>query len=430
MEMLIRQFTSVQSPQRSLLLWLSLLCILLIGAGCAGLLPPGFAGVVPFAMALGGVLNALGEKIGWVREYLGGGPIVVIFGASLMVASGILPQTLTLDVTRFMREEGFLALFISALITGSLLGMDRKLLLKSALWYLPVILGGVGAALLLTGLAGWLLGTGFREAVFFVGLPIMGGGMGAGAVPLAEIFANILGIEASEVLSKMVPAVVLGNMLAIIAAGMLEKLGKVYPELSGNGKLMRSQRGLKGIDESVESIPELAKLGSGLFVATGFFVFGHLLGQVIPLHPYALMILSVGVVKAFGIMPRHLEEGAALWGDFVILVLTPALLVCIGIGFTNLTQVAEVITPTYFVLVVATVVGAIIGAGFTGRLLGFYPVEASVTAGLCMANMGGTGDVAVLSASRRMNLMPFAQVSSRIGGAMILLLATGLLGLL
>ncbi len=59
-----------------------------------------------------------------------------------------------------------------------------------------------------------------------------------------------------------------------------------------------------------------------------------------------------------------------------------------------------------------------------GKLVGFYPIEAALTAGLCMANMGGTGDVAVLTAANRMELMPFAQISSRLGGAMIILLAT------
>ena len=68
--------------------------------------------------------------------------------------------------------------------------------------------------------------------------------------------------------------------------------------------------------------------------------------------------------------------------------------------------------------------GAVIGAGLVGWLMGFYPIEAAITGGLCMANMGGTGDVAVLAASKRMELMPFAQISSRIGGAFMLILAT------
>ena len=74
-----------------------------------------------------------------------------------------------------------------------------------------------------------------------------------------------------------------------------------------------------------------------------------------------------------------------------------------------------------------TVIGAIVGSGLVGRIVGFYFVESSITAGLCMANMGGTGDVAVLSAADRMELMPFAQISSRIGGAFMLILASVLL---
>ena len=85
---------------------------------------------------------------------------------------------------------------------------------------------------------------------------------------------------------------------------------------------------------------------------------------------------------------------------------------------------------TYLALCGITVVGAFFGAALVGKIVGFYPVEAGITAGLCMSNMGGTGDVAVLSAADRMELMPFAQISSRLGGAIILLIGSLLLSTL
>ncbi|WP_273706352.1 2-hydroxycarboxylate transporter family protein, partial [Leuconostoc mesenteroides] len=50
-------------------------------------------------------------------------------------------------------------------------------------------------------------------------------------------------------------------------------------------------------------------------------------------------------------------------------------------------------------------------------------VEAAITAGLANNSMGGTGNVAVLAASERMNLIAFAQMGNRIGGALILVVA-------
>lgn len=47
-----------------------------------------------------------------------------------------------------------------------------------------------------------------------------------------------------------------------------------------------------------------------------------------------------------------------------------------------------------------------------------------------MANRGGNGDVAVLGASKRMDLMAYAQLSSRLGGGIVLIIATFLFSFL
>ncbi|BCS96271.1 citrate:sodium symporter [Desulfoluna limicola] len=389
-------------------------------------LPKGMVGALPLMMALGAIFNEIGDRTPGIKDYLGGGPILIIFGSAALVTYGVLPQPSVKIMTSFMKSESFLSFYIAALITGSILGMDRKLLIRASVRYLPVILGGVAVSILMTGTVGMLMGYGFKEAILYIAIPIMGGGMGAGAVPLSQIFGSTLNLDPAAMMSRMVPALALGNALAIVAAGMLDKLGKSYPSLTGNGTLMKNQEAVA--EEKEEEIDiDFQLMGIGLMMATTFFVFGKLLGSFIPLHSYALMIISVAVVKAMGLLPRKYEIGAFQWFRFVMVSLTPALLVGIGVAYTNLNQVIDAFSIQYVVLVAVTVLGSIIGSGIVGRLFGFYPIEAAITGGLCMANMGGTGDVAVLSASKRMDLMPFAQISSRIGGAFMLILATAVL---
>lgn len=391
-------------------------------------LPKGMIGAFPLMMVVGAILNELGNRLPIVKTYLGGGAIVVIFGSAALVTYGVLPESSKEIMVSFMKAQGFLNFYIAALITGSILGMDRKLLINASVRYLPVILGGVIASVSLVGLVGMLMGYGAKEAILYVAIPIMGGGMGAGAVPLSQMFGQTMNVDPASIMSKMVPALALGNAMAIVVAGLLDKVGKGNEKLSGNGKLMKSQEALKE-EKSEEVKIDYSFMGTGLLIATSFFAFGKILASFIPLHNYALMIISVAIVKAMGLMPKKYELCAFQWFRFVMTNFTPALLVGIGVAYTDLNAVINSLSVTYIVLVFMTVVGATIGSGFVGSLMGFYPVEAAITGGLCMANMGGTGDVAVLSASKRMELMPFAQISSRIGGAFMLILATSLLSI-
>lgn len=103
---------------------------------------------------------------------------------------------------------------------------------------------------------------------------------------------------------------------------------------------------------------------------------------------------------------------------------TQALLVGIGISMIDLGAVISAFSIQYMILVLIVVSGVAIGAGIGGQLVGFFPIESAITAGLCTTNMGGTGDIAVLSAADRMELLPFAQISTRICGALILVVAS------
>ncbi len=418
----------VISPQdkRMINLVFVLSALVIMVATVQNKMPTGMIGALGVMAVIGYLLNLIGNKTPIINQYFGGGAIVVIFGSSYLFHSGLIPAQTVTTVTTFMQGGGFLAFFIASLVTGSILGMDTDVLKKAALKYIPVIFGGVAFAFLFAGLVGALLGQGFFDSVMLIALPIMGGGMGAGAVPLVEIMKSSTDLSTEALMSKMVPALAIGNAIAIVMAGLLDKLGNAYPSLTGNGKLMR-QPSTKPVDEEPEHPMSVQSLGVGALMAITMFLVGTLLNTVIGMHPYALMILFVALVKISGVMPRELERAAHAWSTFVVNNLTPALLVGIGVVYTNLDQIITALTFTNLLMVVATVFGAVVGSALVGRLIGFYPIEAAITGGLCMANMGGTGDVAVLASCKRMELMPFAQISSRLGGAFMLILATFIL---
>ncbi len=393
--------------------------VIVIISSYAGILPGGMIGAFAYMIALGAIAGLLGDNIPIVKDYLGGGPIVAIFGSAFMVYIGAMPEGTINVVTDFMKGGGFLNFYIAALICGSILGMDAKLLIKAGARYAVPLIAGVIASLGLAAVAGGVIGYGWKEAITNIAMPIMGGGMGAGAVPMSQIYSNFLGRDAEYYISVLVPALALGNVFAIVAAGLLDRLGKSRPDWTGNGQIMTGFEYEKKEDGAFD----IVKMGAGLFAATTFFIVGLILARFIPIHAYALMIISVAICKIFNLVPGYVQEGCHQWYRFVAKNLTLALLIGVGVVYTDLKTVLEAVTVQYVIIDAVVVIGAILGAGIAGRFVGFYPIESAITAGLCMANMGGTGDVAVLSASNRMELMPFGQISSRLGGALMLIIA-------
>lgn len=414
--------------------------VVVLVATYMGVLPKGMAGCFALMIVLGTVLNIVGDNMPIVKDYLGGGAIVVIFGCSALNYFHVIPEAVVENITNFFKPTGaFLDFYIAALITGSILGMNRKLLVKAAARYFPAIFGGLILSFTLCSVLGQAMGFGWAKALLLIALPIMGGGMGAGATPLSKIFESSGTMTADAALSIMTPAVAIGNAISIVIAGIIVKV-LTSKSWNGQGQLMQSGT----VDASeLEISPEMqAKrdaikipyMGVGLFVSTTFFAWGYIVaklwGMIVPsvsIHAYAWMIITVAVCKITDCLPENVEIACYQWFQFIMKNLTPTLLVGIGICYVDLNAVLESLNVTYFVLCLVTCLGAFFGAAIVGKFVGFYPVEAGITAGLCMSNMGGTGDVAVLSAAGRMELMPFAQISSRLGGAIILLIGSVML---
>lgn len=387
------------------------------------ILPGGMIGAFAVMMVFGGLFNVIGNNLPIVRTYLGGGAIVCIFASAFLVYFGIIPQSVVDNVDVFMNSVGFLNFYIAALITGSILGMNRTLLLKAAVRFLPVAVCAMTTAILAVGVVGAITGYGFVDAIMYVAIPMMGGGMGAGVVPLSGMYAEALGQDSAALISRMIPASTLGNVSAIVGAGLLAKLGTVKPSLTGNGQLMRKND--DSMKETTDNKPDFQMLGIGLILAMTFYTLGVVVNKLVPsVHAYAWMIILVAFSKAFGLIPEKFEKSAQQWSQFVMKNWTSALLVGIGISMIDLGAVISAFSPLYMLLVLVVVACVALGAGIGGYFVGFYPVESAITAGLCTTNMGGTGDIAVLSAAKRMELLPFAQIATRICGALILIVAS------
>jgi len=381
-----------------------------------GVLPAGLIGVACLLLPLAFVVEPLGERTPILKDYLGGAPLLLIFlGAGLVHFKIMSPEAVkTLD--GFMKESGsnFLDFFICSLITGAIFGIHSKMLIKAGLRYAVPVAGGVIVSCGLLALVGLLSGKGWAELVLNIGFPILGGGMGGGAVPMAQVVHGVTGQDMKMVLSVFVPAVVLGNVFSIIAAALLNKVGGWFPALSGNGELMKDPTLLQ---EEPKIEFSVANLIIGVTVACGFYSLGKILNHFVPsVHNLAWMVLAVALFNVSGFVPGYIISASYSWFKFVVKAFVGIVLLAIGIVFTDLGEVARSITPQYVFLCALVVFGTALGAGLAGRWVGFYFIESAITAGLCMTNMGGTGDVAVLSASKRIQLIPFARLSTSIGG--------------
>ena len=388
---------------------------------------PGITSGFAITMAIGGLLVVIGNAIPGFHR-IGGGIILAILVPAVLNTYGLMPAHLAKAVRDFYNLAEFGQFIVAALIVGSILGMNRSVLIKAGSRNMLPIIGSIAICFSLFGVIGWLTGYGAGKMLFFVVGPVLGGGVAGGAIPISELIASNAGGEANQYLTQLVPAVVVANTVCIIVAGLLARIGRrranLFRNFNGNGKLAKA-----GTDLSKPEPPKVAPAEAikstviGLFTAGVLFVVANAISSLIPsIHSYVFLIVLCALAKLFLPVPDFIVDAADLWYRMVASAYIPAVLVAVSIVAIDFrTVVALLRDPAYLVSTVAVVIVATLAAGFVGWLVKLYFIESAISGGLGLADFSSSGDLAVVGAANRLELLPFLSISSRIGGGLVLL---------
>lgn len=385
-----------------------------------GKLPLNMLGLTLLLVVMGHVLYFIGEKLPIMNSYLGGGSVFTLLGATLLATFHIIPKDIIVATKGFLGDSfGFLDFYIAALICGAILGMNRKILVKASARFIPVSLVTMVIGAFSVGLVGMLLGQGFGHSILYVSFPQMVGGMGAGILPLSKIYASNLHGDQATIFSQLAPATTLGNILAIIGAVLISKVF-VNSKSNGHGVLIPVNK-----DELKKEKLNLnpTDIGVGMMFAFTIFLLGVICNAFVPkIHSYAFMIIIVFILKALDVVPKTLENCVVMFNQVIMSNLTHAVLAGIGLSLIDLATLAKAMNVQFIILSLTSVVAMGLAAAIIGEFVGLFPVETAIGSGMINNSMGGTGNIAVLSASDRMEMIAFAQMANRLSGAIILIL--------
>lgn len=412
-------------------LWLYLVCsAIIVAVAYKGALGTDITAFVAVACVISIIFNKIGKILPVWNTYIGGGLLMIFFGTAVLAHFNLIPEKYVELIGNMVQGDvNILNIFIIGLIAGSILSLDRTVLLKSFGGYIPTILGGLAGAAVLGIVVGLLFGITPADMLIKYVLPIMGGGNGGGAVPLSQIYEQITGEPSANYYSFAIIILTIANWFCIVAGALLNRLGKARPTWTGDGKSIMPVDS-KLIKEDVKVKVTMNDYMGALLLIGTIFAVGRLFSKVLlptimgaAIHNFAYSIIFVVIIAALGIVPANIRAACKDIQGVMVGIVGLLCMVAMGVDF-DLTELAAAASLKNVLIALVIVAGAILGAALVGKLVGFYPIDAAVTAGLCMANRGGSGDIAVLGAADRLELISYAQLSSRVGGGIVLIIAS------
>ena len=392
---------------------------LLIAIDCLdGKLPSDIVVMVATLAFFGFACGEFGKRLPFIGK-MGAAAICATFIPSALVYYGLLPDVVVESTTKFYKSTNILYLYICCIIVGSIMSMDRKVLIQGFMRiFFPMLCGEVVGMLVGMGV-GLSLGMEPFQIFFFLILPIMAGGVGEGAIPLSIGYAALLHMDQGVALGRILPIVMLGGLTAIVISGSLNQLGKRYPHLTGEGQLMPTSKNATADSSKLSSTGgkvDVTTIAAGALLAVLLYMVGMLLHKVIGLPaPVGMLFAAVALKLAHGVSPRLLEGSQVVYKFFQTSVTYP-ILFAVGVAITPWNELVAAFTLSNLLVIISTVAALVATGFFVGKKIGMHPIDVAIVS-CCQSGQGGTGDVAILTAGNRMQLMPFAQIATRIGGA-------------
>jgi malate:Na+ symporter len=383
-------------------------------------------------LAVGGfTCGELGKRLPIIKNF-GAAAIFATFLPSYLVYAHLLPAGVIKSTSEFFKYSNFLYLYIACIIVGSIMAMDRESLIKGAVKIFVPLAAGVIVAGAMGTLMGTILGLGAYHTFFYIIIPMFSGGVGEGVIPVSIGYALLKGGDQGAILAEIMPMVMMGSFCCIVFSSTLNVLGKRRPHLTGNGRLA------PGNDMSIGDLKAVTATGGPLdpavisaagFMAVTLYLVGVIGQKLFDFPAPVLMLFLVFLMKVTQLVSPQMARGGHIINRFFATAVTYPLLFSVGVSITPWEKLVSAFTLLNIIVVVFTVI-CLIATGFVvGRLIKLYPIDTAVVCS-CSAAQGGTGDVAILSATERLALMPFSSIATRLGGAVVVTLGLTLMRLL
>ena len=170
------------------------------------------------------------------------------------------------------------------LLVGSILVMDRKVLLGATARYMPTILGSQVFALGFCMLAGLVTGYGIPEALFDIGAPCMSGGSGGAMTTLPALYFQSFRYRYDSY-GRKIPLLCIYRKRTGCCTGSYRRFCEAakMKGLNGNGEILCSKKAQaqkteeEGQKRPGTSADSHVALGSGIFMSFCLYLLGNIL---------------------------------------------------------------------------------------------------------------------------------------------------------